>query len=403
MSFSFSVYREKTPVFNIGENVIDGFSINKKYVAGTMVNALLGKDEIAEFINQYQKFAKGQGLSKYQDLATYSTYKAKTESQQIKKFHTFMKDDLTQFNVDVLFTSEYTDDVSRITLYGCNFINNGQVMSVHDMISEYTMSFVARDMRELHDLSDQVQSQFDNQEQSRYETTTRLLDKFKEFEEIIDNSIPDFGQIKIPSTENLNMTPGGKFSIQPNGQKISGQKPVVMPDRPSMTSGDKLEERIRMHEGSMAAQANNRVLRADGTYGPSFEDGKFLPYYDSKGKLAVGYGHLITSTADVRPMTPSEVDAKFFSDFDNAQAGAARIVTDYGLKEQPAAATEALVEMVFQMGETGTRGFTDALNAARLGKYETMAQALLDQKWAKQYSPNRAQEIANEVRKLGGG
>lgn len=387
----------------MGENVIDGFQINKKYVAGTMVNALLGKDEIAEFINQYSKFAKDSGLNKYQDLATYSAYKAKTESQQIKKFHTFMKDDLTSFNVDVLFTQEYTDDVSRITLYGCNFINNGQVMSVHDMISEYTMSFVARDMRELHDLSDQVQSSFDNQEQSRYETTTRLLDKFKEFEEIIDNSIPDFGQIKIPSTESLNMTPGGKFSIAPNGQKVSGQKPVIVPDRPGMTSGDKLEERIKRHEGQMAAQANNRVRRADGTYGPSFEDGKFLPYYDSKGKLTVGYGHLITSTADARPMTPSEADAKFFSDFDNAQAGAQRIASDYGLREQPAAATKALVEMVFQMGEGGTRGFTDALNAARLGKYETMSQALLDQKWAKQDSPNRAQEIANEVRKLGGG
>jgi hypothetical protein len=25
ISFSYSVYREKTPVFNLGENVIDGF------------------------------------------------------------------------------------------------------------------------------------------------------------------------------------------------------------------------------------------------------------------------------------------------------------------------------------------------------------------------------------------
>jgi rubrerythrin len=201
--------------------------MNKKYVAGTMVNALLGKDEIAEFINQYSKYAKQADFQKYQELATYSAYKAKTESQQVKKFHTFMKDDLTAFNVDVLFTSEYTDDVSRITLYGCNFINNGQVMSVHDMISEYTMSFVAKDMRELHDLNDAVTSSFDNQEAARYETATRLLDGFKEFEEVIDNSIPDFGQIRIPSTESLNMSPGGKFSVAGNDQKIGGQKPIV--------------------------------------------------------------------------------------------------------------------------------------------------------------------------------
>lgn len=403
MQFSFSVYREKTPVFNMGENVIDGFQINKKYVAGSMVNALLGKDEIAEFINQYSKRAKSIDMQKYQELATYSAYKAKTESQQIKKFHTFMKDDLTQFNVDVLFTSEYTDDVSRITLYGCNFINNGQVMSVHDMISEYTMQFVAKDMRELHDLNDPVESQFDNQEQARYETTTRLLDGFKEFEEVIDNSIPDFGQIKIPSTESLNISPGGKFSTAPNGQNVSGQKPIVIPDRPGLQAGEKFEERIKQHEGTIAAQSNNRVKRQDGTWGPSFVDGKFVPYYDSKGNLTVGYGHLITNVNDARPISPQEADARFDRDLQSAKESTAKIMIDHNIPKQPSASAKALTEMVFQMGEGGTREFKDALDAARLGKYETMAQAMLDSQWAKQDSPTRAQELANEVRKLGGG
>lgn len=387
----------------MGENIIDGFQINKKYVAGTMVNALLGKDEIAEFINQYQKFAKGADLQKYQELSTYSAYKAKTEQQQIKKFHTFMKDDLTSFNVDVLFTSEYTNDVSRITLYGCNFINNGQVMSVHDMISEYTMSFVARDMRELHDLNDQVQQQFNNQQQSRYETTTRLLDGFKEFEEVIDNSIPDFGQIKIPSTESLNMSPGGKFSVAGDSQKVGSQKPIVVKDYPELQPGDRFEERIKEHEGTMVAQANNRVKRADGTYGPSFENGNFLPYYDSKGNLTIGYGHLIKDTADVKPMQPQEADARFDRDLYTAKEGTARIMINNKIPQQPPASAKALTEMVFQMGEGGVGEFKDALDAARLGKYESMAEAMLDSKWAREDSPNRAQELANEVRKLGGG
>ena len=387
----------------MGENVIDGFQINKKYVAGSMVNALLGKDEIAEFINQYSKYAKSVDLQKYQELATYSAYKAKTESQQIKKFHTFMKDDLTQFNVDVLFTQEYTSDVSRITLYGCNFINNGQVMSVHDMISEYTMSFVAKDMRELHDLSDSVQQQFDNQQAARYETTTKLLDGFKEFEEVIDNSIPDFGQIKIPSTESLNMSPGGKFSTGGNSQKVGGQKPIVIPDKPGLQAGEKFEERIKQHEGTIAAQSNNRVKRADGTWGPSFVDGKFVPYYDSKGNLTVGYGHLVTDVNNVRPLTPSEADARFDKDLQTAKEGTAKIMIDNNIPKQPAASAEALTEMVFQMGEGGVGEFQGALDAARLGKYESMAEAMLDSKWAREDSPNRAQELANEVRKLGGG
>ena len=384
----------------MGENVIDGFQINKKYVAGSMVNALLGKDEIAEFINQYSKYAKSVDLQKYQELATYSAYKAKTESQQIKKFHTFMKDDLTQFNVDVLFTQEYTSDVSRITLYGCNFINNGQVMSVHDMISEYTMSFVAKDMRELHDLSDSVQQQFDNQQAARYETTTKLLDGFKEFEEVIDNSIPDFGQIKIPSTESLNMSPGGKFSTGGNSQNIGGQKPIVNKEYSGKYDEDLSSNRIKNNEGSKYAQMNNRVKRADGTYGPSFVNGKFLPYYDQKGNLTVGYGHLVTDVNNVRPLSDSEADAQFERDHGSAKEGANRIMKDYGIGNAPGPVKDVLSEMTFQMGEGGVREFDGALNAAKLGDYDKMVEEMLDSQWAKQDSPGRAQQLANKIRAM---
>jgi glutamate formiminotransferase len=87
----------------------------------------------------------------------------------------------------------------------------------------------------------------------------------------------------------------------------------------------------------------------------------------------------------------------------SAKESTAKIMIDHNIPKQPSASAKALTEMVFQMGEGGTREFKDALDAARLGKYETMAQTMLDSKWAKQDSPTRAQELANEVRKLGGG
>lgn len=393
ISISYSVYREKSPVFNLGENVIDGFSINKKYVAGSFVNAVLGKDELAEFINQYSKYAKQVDLQNFQELATYTAYKNKTESDQVKKFHTFMKDDLTSFNVDIIFTSEYTDDASVITLYGCNFMNNGQVMSIHDLVSEYTLSFVAKDIREMHSLNDPITSSYNNQEAARYTTTTSLLSGFKEFEEIIDNSIPDFGQIKIPSTESLNVSPSGKKLSTNNDTG-----PIVRGDYSQQYDEDVLTSRIKNNEGQKYYQMHNRVRRADGSYGPSYENGKFLPYYDSKGNLTVGYGHLITDQANARPMSDQEANGLFGRDYNTAKGSANKIMNDHSIQDAPGPVKEVLTEMQFQMGEGNVREFEAALAAAKLGDYDKMAQEMLDSQWAKQDSPNRAQQLANMIK-----
>ena len=394
ISFSYSVYREKTPVFNLGENVIDGFQINKKYVAGSMVNAVLGKDEIAEFINQYSNLLKTVDMQNYQELQTYTEYKNKTEQQAVKKFHTFMKDDLTSFNVDLIFTQEYTDEASRVTIYGCNFINNGQVLSIHDLIQEYTLSFVAKDIREMHDLNAPIASSYNNEHAPRYKTATSLLAGFQDIEEVIDNQIPDFGQIKIPDAENLSISPSGKLAVN------NGHGPIVKGDYNTNFDEDQAKSRIKNNEGSVGYQSKNNVRRQDGTMGPSYENGKFIPYYDQKGNLTVGYGHLITDVNNARPLTDSEAEAQFNRDYTSAQYDASKIMKDYNLDNAPGQVKDVLNEMTFQMGEGGVREFEAALNAAKLGDYDKMAREMLDSKWAREDSPNRANALANKIKTI---
>jgi GH24 family phage-related lysozyme (muramidase) len=123
---------------------------------------------------------------------------------------------------------------------------------------------------------------------------------------------------------------------------------------------------------------NNRVKRQDGTWGPSYVDGKFLPYYDSKGNLTVGYGHLITDVNDARPFSDSEADSYFNKDHNTAKAGADKIMKDYGIVNAPGPVKDVLSEMTFQMGEGNVREFQGALNAAKLGDYDKMVEEMLD-------------------------
>lgn len=168
ITLSYSVYRQKTPVFNCGDNLISGFAMGNKYVAGSFITTVNHGDEITEFLNNLRS-KQLDDENAIRDIDDYLEASGGTgQDKHYKSNHSFMRDDLTEFNIHVIFTSEYGKWVSsnrrepfqsRITIYGANFINNGQQMSINDLITEGTMSYVARDIRELHTLDFKKESQ----------------------------------------------------------------------------------------------------------------------------------------------------------------------------------------------------------------------------------------------------
>jgi hypothetical protein len=47
VTVSYSVHRDKTPVYNCGSPLVDGFAIGNKYVAGSMITTMFNEDELA--------------------------------------------------------------------------------------------------------------------------------------------------------------------------------------------------------------------------------------------------------------------------------------------------------------------------------------------------------------------
>lgn len=140
VSISYSTYRDKSPVFLCGNNSITGFAIGNKYVAGSMILNMFLEDELSIFINEKVRSVIGK-----RKLDTIN-----------KQLHSFVKDDLISFNISIIFTSEYHQDASAVRIYGATFVNNGQVMSVEDLVTENTLSFVAQSIKEQHTLADGV-------------------------------------------------------------------------------------------------------------------------------------------------------------------------------------------------------------------------------------------------------
>ena len=143
ITVSYSVYRSKTPVYRLGDVTPNGFSIGKKTVAGTIVKAVMEEDEI----NDYLKTVAEKTVFDTKNIIPLSNVSF------AKEFHSVMKDDLLDFNIILVFSSEYNSKIRTETIYGANIISNGQVMSAQDLFTETTMSFIAKDVKQMGDVN----------------------------------------------------------------------------------------------------------------------------------------------------------------------------------------------------------------------------------------------------------
>ena len=124
-------------------------------------------------------------------------------------------------------------------------------------------------------------------------------------------------------------------------------------------------------------------------------------YLDSLGKRTVGVGHLCVEDIweDDKEYSEAMLMNILKDDLKNAIEGAERLLK--GCRILDSLAEEIIIEMVFQLGETGVSKFKNMLKALKEGPdYQTAAIEMLDSRWAKQ-TPNRAEAMSSEMAALG--
>lgn len=117
---SYSAYRTKQPVINLGRTNINGITRGSRIFAGTMIFTLINQ----HWLNELLETDNLKWLSQYQELKA---------------------DELPLFDLMVVSANEYGSYVSMF-LYGVDITDEGQVVSVEDLFTENTLNFVARDI-----------------------------------------------------------------------------------------------------------------------------------------------------------------------------------------------------------------------------------------------------------------
>ena len=125
-------------------------------------------------------------------------------------------------------------------------------------------------------------------------------------------------------------------------------------------------------------------------------------YLDTLGKRTVGVGHLCVEDfwEDNKEYEEKFLMTILEHDLQTAIKGAERLLKDCPVLDD--LAKEIIIEMVFQLGETGVSKFKNMLKALKQDppEYSVAAIEMLDSKWAKQ-TPERAAGMSSEMAALG--
>lgn len=151
VTISVSVHRAKIPIIPLGFNTVQGYALGNKSVAGSIIKALTFDDEFDKVVGYYKEAAITDKLNNFvTTLGTkglgYINNSTKYNITQ-KEFDSVMRDDIVPFNIHTYSISEQTGHRGRLlvnSIYGCTLINEGQVQSIENLITENTFSYIAK-------------------------------------------------------------------------------------------------------------------------------------------------------------------------------------------------------------------------------------------------------------------
>lgn len=156
ITVSHSVSRAKIPVTLLGETTVSGLGLGTKMVAGSIVKLVTREDSITGYIKKFvdDRFDKLTAARKVSITTLVNNLSSYNEISD------YMRDDIAPFNIHLVTTSEFIEGDQHLpkidSIFGCTIINTGKVSSIENLISEETISFMAKYVKYDDDLNKTV-------------------------------------------------------------------------------------------------------------------------------------------------------------------------------------------------------------------------------------------------------
>lgn len=127
-TITYSIHRDKRPVRACGFINPKGYTRGPRTIAGSLIFTVFDKHMIYRIL-------QGSGNNSVYD----------DENGNPIHVGKMVTDELPPFDVTITFANEY-GSISKLSIYGITIVDEGQVMSIEDMLTENTMTYVATDI-----------------------------------------------------------------------------------------------------------------------------------------------------------------------------------------------------------------------------------------------------------------
>ncbi|MGG1071146.1 hypothetical protein COJ01_18295 [Priestia megaterium] len=158
-AITYSVTREKGPVYVMGDPNPKSFSRGKRGIAGSLVFTVFDRDALYQLkqqavvhrhgLNQTDALSdnSAQILSATDNAAALTNRNDLIKGWQTKRKANFI-DEIPPFDITINFLNEY-GQASKMEIYGVEILNEGMGLSVDDLTTEKACTFVARNIVEM--------------------------------------------------------------------------------------------------------------------------------------------------------------------------------------------------------------------------------------------------------------
>ena len=180
---SYSITREKAPIYTMGSAEPRSFSRGKRGIAGTLVFTVFNRDallqeltsledertQINKFVANDRATLKNKGMKEFISIEDWDKFMSEAAggsisagnegstggkiSSLITKALPKYADEILPFDITITFANEY-GQTAKVVIYGVELLNEGTGYSIDSVSSERAYTFVARSVDSMEVLTD---------------------------------------------------------------------------------------------------------------------------------------------------------------------------------------------------------------------------------------------------------
>lgn len=155
LGISWSITREKMPIFTMGSPSARAFTRGKRGIAGSLQFQTFDRPALYEMLARYadsnsiRYFTRSSnvlpGFDKDNNLTHRGITPAESQTLDVRSAMPYYADQIPPFDVTLTFANEYGQAAVR-SIYGVELLNEGSGASMDDAGMEEAMTYVARDI-----------------------------------------------------------------------------------------------------------------------------------------------------------------------------------------------------------------------------------------------------------------